>query len=591
MRSLLLSVLVGLVLISGCASDQPTAPATPFQGPEGSANSVAGCPSPTQIRAQITALFPRPVKLAAGQAFYLVMQVALAKKDTSAARLVMFTFLKYTLFEYNRGGLIGGTSDATKANLTTLTASLYCVVGLPAPVIPPSALGPDGAIGIVDAGSPNTVIVNGTQVAGVQVTAGAAPVTTLITVTRLPNSPGPLRTPLDQYPAFYEYTASPPVTFTQNVTVGICQVADFLPPDFSRLKVGHNVGASGFELLPRVSATFLNPVNCNSLVASLDRRNGVVNYVLGSFSRAMSAVLLPEVAQASALGTCCLGGSTKTFSPFGAVDTLIKAAPASSTSILGLASSPVSSSALPKVRVSTPAGKSLAGVTVTFSVSGGSPGSISGGTQVTDTSGVATLGGWTLGAFGPDSVVAVVTPLPGTSVSGSPILFLANTVPSTPIPYQSPNYRFRFSEASGFQAPGFDDSDWSLGNAAFGSGIGSPNGCSLDGTVATHWGVGSGDAPSFIQVRKKFLVPTGWTGSATVGVAIDNDVRVFVNGTEITGTPPGQYQMHEGCASLDDFSFTAPNGILVPGGDNVIAVQGKDRGGTSFLDVRVTLVP
>ena len=589
-----MSALAGLLLISGCASDQPTAPAIPFQAPQPEA-VVAGCPTPTQIRAQITALFPRPVKLAAGQAFYLVMQVALARKDTSAARLVMFTFLKYTLFEYNRGGLIGGTSDATKANLTTLTASLYCVVGLPAPVIPPAALGPDGAIGVVDPSSPTTMIVNGTQVAGVQVPAGATPTTTLITVTRLPNSPGPLRTPLDQYPAFYEYTASPPVTFTQNVTVGICQVADFLPPDFSRLKVGHNLGDTGFEILPKVSATFLNPTNCNSLVASLDRRDGVIKYVLGSFSRVMTTVLLPQVAQASALGTCCLGGSTKSFSPFGAVDTLTLASAVPPTSFVAVAGAAVPSNQLPSIRVLTPQGNPVPGLAVSFAVVG-SGGTITGASTTTDPSGIATLGSWVLSStLGPDTVRATITPLTGTTVNGSPLLFVATGTNPLPFGYRATGYRYSFDNVSGFQATGFDDSGWLQGNAAFGSGHVSPNNCTLtDSTVATTWAPGSGSYPSYVQVRRKFLVPSGWTGSLKVAAAIDNDMRVWVNGNEITASAGGSlsvdgYLTHENCATFDSFTFTADNSILSKGGENVIAVEGKDRGGTSFLDLRVYL--
>ncbi len=586
MRNLKLIAAVGLsLLLVSCGNETPTP-----TGPEAVTTSPAyiTCPTPTVIRTQINALFPRGVKQAAGQAFYVVMQIALAKKDTAAARQVMFVFLKYTLFEYQRGGLIGGTSAATQANLTTLTASLYCVVGLPAPVIPPSALGPDGAIGIVDPGSPTTVIVNSTQVAGVQVPAGAAPTTTLITVSRLPDSPGPLLTPLDQYPAYYQYTASPPVTFTQDVTVGICQVANFLPPDFSRLKVGHNVGPAGFELLPRVSATFLNPVNCNSLFGTLDRKDGLVNYVLRGMGRVANAVLLPQVVQASAVGTCCLGGTTKKFSPFGAVDTLANVSALSPTSFTAPAGGGVPTSQLPSVKLVTPTGHPVQGFTVTFSVPVGSQGTITGATQVTDASGIATAAGWTLGGpFSPDSVFATVTPFPGSGVTGNPVLFVAQ--PSlTVLPYGSAGYRYLLTgttpPTSGFELPTFDFSTWLTGVAGFGD----PNapGCAIASTVQTNWPIGSSaSSPSYIAARHSFPVPTGWTGGATLGLAIDNDAQVFVNGNEISDG----LITHEGCATQGSFHLNIPDAYLYAGGPNEVEVLGSDRGSQSFLDLEIML--
>ena len=49
--------------------------------------------------------------------------------------------------------------------------------------------------------------------------------------------------------------------------------------------------------------------------------------------------------------------------------------------------------------------------------------------------------------------------------------------------------------------------------------------------------------------------------------------------------------VHEGCATRGSLVFTAPNNILLPGADNLIAVRARDRGRTAFFDMQVTLVP
>jgi adhesin/invasin len=62
----------------------------------------------------------------------------------------------------------------------------------------------------------------------------------------------------------------------------------------------------------------------------------------------------------------------------------------------------------PSVVVTTAAGQPAAGVSVTFAVSSGG-GTITGASQTTDASGVATVGSWTLGAAGTNTLVATVS--------------------------------------------------------------------------------------------------------------------------------------------------------------------------------------
>ncbi len=82
----------------------------------------------------------------------------------------------------------------------------------------------------------------------------------------------------------------------------------------------------------------------------------------------------------------------------------------------------------PAVRVTTPAGSPLAGVSVTFAVASGG-GSVTGATQVTNGSGIAAVGSWRLGAaVGANELTASAGP----GYTGSPVTFTALAVAQLP---------------------------------------------------------------------------------------------------------------------------------------------------------------
>src|SRR4030095_7634396 len=83
-----------------------------------------------------------------------------------------------------------------------------------------------------------------------------------------------------------------------------------------------------------------------------------------------------------------------------------------------------SASPLPSVRVVDKNGNALAGTAVTFAISSGS-GSLTGASQTTDASGIATVGNWTLGA-GPSAVTATAAG----SFAGNPVTFTAVPLPT-----------------------------------------------------------------------------------------------------------------------------------------------------------------
>jgi Trypsin-like peptidase domain len=151
----------------------------------------------------------------------------------------------------------------------------------------------------------------------------------------------------------------------------------------------------------------------------------------------------------------------------------------------------------------------------------------------------------------------------------------SSTITQTIVPYQAIGYRSlqvpTGQEPSGWQGSSFDDSSWATGDAAFGSG----GSCPLQATVKTQWG-----SNTDMLLRKPIPLPAG-TNGVTVGVAVDNDVDVYWNGTLVGSAT------HEFCPAYNDFAFSVPDNLLVAG-SNLLAVRGIDRGDQTFLDVTVT---
>lgn len=394
MRPLAAPALVGLALLLSCTEPAPETPGAILAPlPNAVANA---CPTVDDLRLQINALFPAGDLQLEANARLSTIQRLVKRPDMANAQAQMLRLVEYTLGKYYAGLLVGGQAAATRTAVVTLINGLYCYVGLTPPNIPTDALGNDGVVAVVGPTTPALNVVTPSQQAGVALPAAAAPVTTVLAVYRLPDSPNPLNTPLDQYPAYYEFQVSPVVSFSQDVIVGACQVGSFAPVDYGRLKLGHNLNVTGFELLPKATPAFLN---CANLASTTD----------------------PTVN-----GTCCLGGTTKNFSPFGAVDTLTNMDAGSPRTIAGNANSAVPASQLPSVEIRTPTGRPVPGLTVTFSIPAGSEGTLTGAVQVTDANGRATVGGWTLGPGTlPNTVIATGTPFPGSGIARNGLSFSA----------------------------------------------------------------------------------------------------------------------------------------------------------------------
>ena len=97
----------------------------------------------------------------------------------------------------------------------------------------------------------------------------------------------------------------------------------------------------------------------------------------------------------------------------------------------------------------------------------------------------------------------------------------------------------------------------------------------------TNWV--SDPQPTDMLLRHSFSVAAGWPNDLNVSVAIDNDIQVFVNGTDISSG----LVTHENCAERGSFTFTVPHTILTAG-NNVIAVRARDRGVVALVDIQLT---
>jgi hypothetical protein len=271
---------------------------------------------------------------------------------------------------------------------------------------------------------------------------------------------------------------------------------------------------------------------------------------------------------------------------------------------------------------------------VTFVVPSG-PGEVQPGLVTTDESGVAATDTWVLGD-GTNTVVATPQePVDGdetvTEIDFDPtsITFTAEGT-ENPIEYRSPGYSFipigatpPSGSTTNYPAgqwflPGFvPTAAWSVGGAPFGQ---AGSGCSIftsgGSPVVTPWAAGAGSQANpatgtGLLVRRVFTTPVGYIGGVVIHVAIDNDIQVYLDGTDITdhedvsfvgipntesGAPNGSwngylapFQAHSGCAQQGDGTFSVPGSLLSEGTTHVIAVYAHDWGAASYLDIEVTL--
>ncbi len=568
---LCLGLLLAIVLAS-CGTDNnplPTGPQEPQQTAPQQQPNIAddaflvaeGC-SPADITALVKTILPGPLgTLVAAKLALLNLDRTGGRVDRARAK--MFEIVD-ALIKAEAGGLYA--NDPVKhGKLVALIKLLFCLVGLPQP---PLDLGPDGGAAVITPTSPNTTVQTGNKRAATLIGTGDVPQTVLVTITKLGSSAPWLDTQLDQYGPGYEFTVTPTVQFTDDVLAGACinSTGDFALD--TRLRLAHN-NASG--PLGTGNSRFGNI----EIIAETAGELGPLGLICTPTIGLLERMFMPERLYAAG-SPPTTGGKVRSYSPFAAVDPLLTVSANSATTQSGAAGAAVT--AAPSVKVQTRNGTLINGVGVGFVPTAGS-GSVTGGTQTTS-AGIATVGSWTINA-GPNTLNATATAA-GLSFIGSPVSFTADGALPPP-DFGATGYSYYLttdpaSAPAGWQTTSFP-AGWPTGGAPFGTLTYCADAPYSLPPVVTQWGIGD---PSYVLVRKDFYVPAGTT-TVTIQVLVDNDVQVFMNGTDVSGG----LVTHENCANVNPISPVVAT--VVPGAVNKLAIIAKDRGSQSYLDLKVTL--
>ena len=382
--------------------------------------------------------------------------------------------------------------------------------------------------------------------------------------------------------------------------------------------LAHNISTTTIEVLPR-GVSFISglcgvtpPPPPPPLRTAFNLgRNGDLAGAPKLVASTIADMLLPTNANATGGGVT---GTTKKFSPFGGVDTKVYMTPNSATTQTAPAGSAVTNP--PSTIVKTQGGLLVANVKVHFSVTGGG-GTVAGDTAAnvtTGSSGVATVSNWVINA-GSNTVQAVGTYVdPSVTFAQSTDQNFPQTVTVDPtagitftatggnvVPYGS---MYQYAIGGYDFDPGFQTTTqvaWSSGRGAFGTAGTStcPIFSDTDLPLRTAWGINTD-----LLLQTTFPLPSGWNKPLTISAAIDNDVIMYVNGHPLTVDgnntlyafpangnysfdPSSGFVKHENCATKDELTFTVPAGFLV-GGQNLLAIRARDRGGVNYIDLKVT---
>jgi hypothetical protein len=526
-------------------------------------SATNGCLSATTVVKDIGALYPSggPMYLAGKAAILYAAELVSVgpikgvKPDSALGRQIALQVVDTTLKLFTAGKLIGGTGSSTLQLAVTVLDAVLCSAGLPQSLTTASlGSGSTGAAQVVQPNAPTTTVATGDQNAGVQIPQGNLKVTTLVTITPIsgPNCvpySGPLCTPLAQFPPYYQYTFTPSVdsTVTPNpFTYEVCATTTNINVPVSQLFLAHNVtnaatGNTIAQVLPKATGNL--SLECDTQIGA----------------RTVPGASVLELARRGDMR--------------GAVASLAAAAE---------------------------------GLFVTDAFAGGTK------TSITGTAHSAS-------PFGLVDVNDIIPYQNGMWAYHAPSWSGAGTAPFPPPPAPFTGDIPGYGKAPTFvptTAGGWVLSASPFGTAPFGSGTsadGNAFGCALSNLPNLNlvWpsfppsastGNLNTDPSSIFLMQATFFVPTDWTPNILIGVAIDNDVQIFLNGVDITnqGTvAPGttasydgtQFLIHEGCASQDSYVITLPVSSFHTGtSPNVIAVRARDRGDEDYVDLRVSSV-
>jgi hypothetical protein len=452
-------------------------------------------------------------------------------------------------------------------------------------------------------GSPAQILTTPSGQAGVSLPPGTGTVTepTIISVSRIDDPSVLLTTQLDQYAFRYLYTSSsgqgsdPDNPFLQPVTVEVClqNGLTFPPGALGRLALAHDVAEpepfENIQILPGAPG-FLS--TCGQTVGLTPTSSNLAVRGWHFLRDRLVSAFTPQALYATmALGTGTTG-TTKNFSPFGAVDTLGFITPSSPAT--GLTAPEGGTVTAPRVRVVTPSqlaaadttGPGMAGIPVTFTVTAGggcfaSPCTGSSPTTLTvntDAHGFAAVPAWTVGA-GTNTVKAAATipctaPVPAgtlqdcgiiqTTAGDSVLTFSATGFPASQLGFSAAT----ISTLNGFQPP----------NSI-------APGTPFDVTVLVQDAetppqtVPGSTAPVTLAISTggTLVCPSGCTQNAQAGVATFTGVYITTTGLyRLTASSSGLTSTPAGPAN--GINVVAPAGsaasININDGDNQTAPEG-----------------
>lgn len=223
-----------------------------------------------------------------------------------------------------------------------------------------------------------------------------------------------LRTNLDKYPITRNFSKYPSNKFAKPAQVYLCGSVLLSNNNWesvvNRLRLGHNIGATGFEILPYATQG-IALLTCNE--------NILTEAPPSVFERSLN-LMLPKFLWAqkgSTRGCAGVGGTVSELSPIGPVDPQIITAATSSTSQSAPAGSFVSSP--PAIALFTANGTPLGSIPVAFGVTTGG-GTITPTTPVpSDTKGNASSTSWRLGTTAGTNTARATPASGGAAVPGT----------------------------------------------------------------------------------------------------------------------------------------------------------------------------
>lgn len=335
MRRFALAALSGALMLSACDDQSPQPPTGPQTGGQPTFDKGVPCGTPafplSDANILVKLVYPNgtPENNALAKVFDISKRWSQCKVADPRGKVVEFVKVLYGDWIAQPSRL---TPQATAQKVGELINLMYSGVGLSA-----------GDFGYGLYTGPELRVRGDNNTVGTIIPAGGfGTEPTVVTITRLPDTPQLVTGGFDQFPPFYDITVTN-ASGTHNLVagfgiVGFCvtqAVLDQITANDGDPQIGHNPTDGGFEVLEAANTdeyanlglSCIIGVNTVPVITDLFRGGSVGNLALGtwnaasqSVASAAQAILLPQPLQAATIDTKGIGGRTTKYSPFGVVD-------------------------------------------------------------------------------------------------------------------------------------------------------------------------------------------------------------------------------------------------------------------------------